>query len=70
MGADPIDNASDTEELFRYAAIQNARRCKPIEAATECLNCEEPINQLPDPTQPPRRWCCVSCRDEWQRRQH
>lgn len=70
MHADPLDNAAEAEEMFRNSAINSIRaKQKPIVAEPECLHCLEPLIQLPDPAQPPRRWCNADCRDQWQRRQ-
>ncbi len=58
---DIIDQANDVAQAETESAIK-AARAQSTQAPVfvgRCLNCGKP-------TQAPRRWCDVECRDEWQ----
>lgn len=64
---DPVDDGNEAAEILRSAAESMAKGAnKPIEPATHCLCCGEPLEQ---DAAVPRRWCDSWCRDEWQRGQ-
>lgn len=59
--SDIADQAEQTEQLFRDAAIKAAR--KPLDTRNpsgECLYCSEP-------TGTDRRWCNSDCASWWSR---
>jgi hypothetical protein len=58
MSSDPLDRASEVEELQRQVALTNRKQEAPKVSGT-CLFCEEKIA-------PERRWCDRECRDLWE----
>ena len=61
--ADNIDIANDLEQAFLQHALANARKEETAPQSTQtCLYCHDPVK-------PPKRWCCVECRDEYEREQ-
>lgn len=59
--SDIADKADEQIEAQRRAAIQAVTNRVPTALATgQCLNCDEPVEG-------DHRWCCASCRDDWER---
>lgn len=58
MSSDPLDRASEMEELQRQAAIAYRKPEAPKVGGT-CLFCEEKIA-------PERRWCDHDCARLWE----
>lgn len=60
--SDAADRAAELEERARADALADmANESQDGPKATGyCLNCEAQLS-------PPRRWCDVECRDEWER---
>lgn len=63
---DEADNADVTIQQSLQHQLAAARSGPKIEARGFCLHCE--ATELPDGTPlGDRRWCCVGCRDDWQK---
>lgn len=59
--SDELDKAAQDTDVILSAAVQEIRqRAAPTPTAKHCLNCGEK-------TKNGARWCCVECRDQWQR---
>lgn len=59
--SDELDKAAQDNDVILSAAVQEIRqRASPTPTAKRCLNCGEK-------TKNGARWCCVECRDQWQR---
>ena len=59
---DEADISDERETAILEASIAVVRQAPPEARETgRCLWCGEP-------TETGRRWCCVECRDEWERK--
>lgn len=59
--SDELDKAAQDNDVILSAAVQEIRqRAASTPTAKRCLNCGEK-------TKNGARWCCVECRDQWQR---
>ena len=69
---DEIERAQQETERFLATSLrkhQQKQASKPeITAKGHCLNCDEPLAQLPDKCKAPR-WCDADCRDDWDQRE-
>lgn len=61
--SDPIDQASDVQIFAeeRQVALLRKEAAKPIPTSDDCYECG-------DTTLNGARWCCVECRDAWERK--
>lgn len=57
--ADIIDNGNDAAEMFLTAALSQRSEKEVPTYTGHCHNCDKEV-------EPPRRWCDVVCRDEWE----
>lgn len=60
--SDEADKAEHQEELARQAALLVRYRVGPKPTGF-CLNCGDDLD-------PPKRWCCVECREDWAKREY
>ena len=60
---DETDKASVSEQVFRDAAISNARQIDPIKGVFACMNCNEPLVER-FLCHIPKRFCDADCRDD------
>lgn len=60
--SDPIDMASEREEIARASALVTCRKPEGPPATGQCLWCDEPVA-------PRMRWCCLECSYDWNRAQ-
>lgn len=58
--SDPIDRASEQEEMARASALVTSRKPEGPAATGECLYCGEPLTEG-------RRWCNAEHRDLWEK---
>jgi hypothetical protein len=58
--SDDADRADSLIESTLQDALAAARMTMGPEATGYCLWCEEPLAEG-------RRWCCIECREEWER---
>ena len=55
---DDIDRANQDQEVYERFRKVNTK--KEAEETGFCLFCFEPVEKG-------RRWCCVHCRDQWEK---
>lgn len=63
--SDPIDDAQQTADQYLADALraQRERRSQSAPVAIgQCLNCDEPFDDLVT------RWCDTDCLEDWQKR--